>query len=151
MPAGKFKLYHSAKEFLGDGTIDLDSHEFKVALFTSASNANTLSLEQFSELTNEIAAVNGYTAGGQVLTNVTWNRVSGTVFFDFDDPVWTADSGPLTARFAVVYNNTNVDKQLLCVILLDTAPADVSVADGQAFRIILHPSGAFSVSGASTD
>ena len=58
---GKFKLYDKAKQYLADGTFDLDAtSNWKMALFTSASNANTL-----TELTRYllIAALNGFSLG----------------------------------------------------------------------------------------
>jgi hypothetical protein len=43
MAAGKWKVYDFAKKYLADGTHDLDdTTNWKIALFLSAGNANTL-------------------------------------------------------------------------------------------------------------
>lgn len=151
MAAGKWKLYEAAKERLADGTIDLDTHAFKVALFLSTSNANTLSNADLADLTNEHANGNGYTTAGESLGSVTWNRSGGTVTFDAADVVWTASGGPITARFAVIYDDTVAGDPLLAVCLLDTTPADVTATDGNTLTIAMNASGLFTLSGAASD
>lgn len=157
MAAGKWKLYDLAKKRLADGTFDMDAaSSWKMALFTSASNANTLSVGTgvYGDLTNEVANANGYTTGGVALTNPTWNNASGTITFDIDDAVWTASGGSITARFAVIYWNATVNsvvKPMLCVCLLDTAPADVTATTGNTLTISINASGVFTLSGATTD
>lgn len=151
MPAGKWKLYNSAKEYIGDGTIDLDTHTFKCALFTSSSNANTLTNSTLSQLTNQVANANGYTTGGNTLTSVTWTQTGGTATFDAADTTWTASGGSITSRFAVIYDDTAASDELLCVCLLDTTPADVTATDGNTLTIQFNASGIFTLSGATTD
>lgn len=154
MAAGKWKLYHAAKEYIGDGTIDLDTHSFKMALFTSASNANTLTNSTLAQLTNEHANGNGYTTGGEDLANVTWGQTGGTATFDADDVVWTASGGSITARYAVIYRTGTVNTvadALLAVCLLDTAPADVEATDGNTLTVEIHAGGIFTLSGADVD
>lgn len=155
--AGKFKLYEFAKKYIGDGTHDLDdTTNWKGALFLSAGNANTLSVGTgvYGDLTNEHANANGYTTGGVALTGITWTRSGGTMTFDFADPTWTAAGGSITARYFVVYRNATVNtivKPLLCVTLLDTAPADVTATDTNTFTVVINASGAFTLSGAAVD
>jgi hypothetical protein len=151
MAAGKWKVYESAKEFIGDGRIDLDTHSFKIALFTSASNANTLTHDELADLTNQVANGFGYTTGGITLVNVTWIRSGGTVTFDADNVEWTASGGPITARFAVIYDDTDANDALLAVCLLDTTPADVTATDGNKLQINFNASGIFTLSGAAVD
>lgn len=151
MAAGKWKMYRSAKEFIGDGTIDLDTHTFKCALFLSTSNCNTLTHDELADLTNQHANANGYTTGGVTLTSVTWNSSGGTTTFDFDNPSWTASGGNITARFAVIYDDTASGDPLVAVCLLDTTPADVTATDGNPFTISIHASGALALSGAEVD
>lgn len=151
MAAGKWKVYESAKEFIGDATIDLDTHTFKMALFLSTSNCNTLTHDQLADLTNQHANANGYTTGGITLTGVTWTRSGGTVTFTCSAPVWTAAGGPITARFAVIYDDTAGGDELLCVCLLDAAPADVTATDGNTLTVTPHASGIFTLSGAAVD
>jgi hypothetical protein len=157
MAAGKWKVYDLAKKYIGDGTHDLDdTTNWKIALFLSTSNANTLSVgtNVYGDLTNEHANANGYLTGGLALTGVTWTNSGGVITFDCADPVWTASGGSIVARFAVVYRNATVNgivKPLLCVCLLDTTPADVTTSTGNTFTIQMNASGLFTLSGATTD
>jgi hypothetical protein len=154
MAAGKWKLYNATKEYIGDGTIDLDTNTFNIALFTSASNANTLSNSVLADLTNQVAGGTGYTTGGQALTSVTWSQTGGTATFDAANVEWTAASGSITARFAVIYRTGTVNTvtdALVAVCLLDTTPADVTATDGNKLQINFNASGIFTLSGATTD
>lgn len=156
MAAGKWKLYEKGKLHLADGTFDLDdTTNWKLALYLSTSNANTLSgSEVIADLTNEHAAANGYSAGGAALTTETWTNSSGTITFDAADVVFTASGGSIVARFAVIYKNATVNsivKPILAVCLLDTAPADVTATDGNTLTIVMNASGIFTLSGAAVD
>lgn len=157
MAAGKWKVYEVAKKHLADGTFDLDAaSSWKMALFLSTSNANTLSVGTgvYGDLTNEHANASGYTTGGTAMTNPTWVNVSGTITFDIDDVVYTASGGSIVARFAVIYWNATVNtfvKPLLCVSLLDTTPADVTATTGNTLTIAINASGVFTLSGAAVD
>ena len=157
--AGKFKIYEKAKKYLADGTFDLDlTTNWKLALFLSASNANTLSVGTgvYGDLTNEHANANGYTTGGVAMTGITWTQSGGTVTFDAADlaPAWTAAGGSITARFGVVYENATLNtivKPLLGVFLLDATPADVTATDTNPFNVTWNASGLFTLSGAAVD
>lgn len=151
MAAGKWKLYDTAKLNIGDGTTDLNSHTFKIALFTSSSNANTLTNSTLASLTNQVANANGYTTGGNTLASVTWTQTGGVATFDAADTTWTASGGSITARFAVIYDDTSASDSLVAVCLLDTTPADVTVTDGNTLTIQFNASGIFTLSGATTD
>lgn len=157
MAAGKWKVYDLAKKYLADGTHDLDdTTNWKVALFLSTSNANTLSVGTavYGDLTNEHANANGYTTGGVAVAGETYTNSAGTITFDMNDAAWTAAGGNIVARFAVIYRNTTVNtivKPLLAVCLLDVAPADVTATNGNPLTIQMNASGIFTVSGATTD
>lgn len=157
MAAGKWKVYDLAKKYLADGTHDLDdTTNWKLALFLSTSNANTLSVGTavFGDLTNEHAAANGYSAGGVALITETWTNSAGTITWTAANPVFTASGGSIVARFAVIYRNATVNtivKPLLCVCLLDIAPADVTATTGNTLTIQMNASGIFTLSGATVD
>lgn len=155
--AGKWKFYDLAKLYLADGTFDMDStSNWKCALYLSTSNANTLGsgVDVYGDLTNEHANGNGYTTGGVAIGSQTWTNSSGTITWDTADAVWTASGGSITARFAVIYNNATLNgivKPLLCVCLLDTAPADVTATDTNTFTVQMNASGLFTLGGATSD
>lgn len=153
--AGKFKLYEAAKANIANGLIDLDTHAFKIALFLSTSNANTLSVGTglLADLTNQHANANGYTTGGVSLTGVTWAQAAGVGKFDAADlaPAWTAAGGSIVGRFFVIYCDTAAGDPLLCVCLVDATPADITATDGNPVNITFNASGIFTLSGAAVD
>ena len=146
MAADAWVLHDKAKEYMGDATIDLDADTFKVALASSASNAATTSVNGIASLTNEVSG-NGY---AQVtLGSVTWNESAGTVTFDSGDAVYTASGGSITARFAVLYDDTvttPVADPIIAHCLLDNTPADVAATDGNTLTVQMNPSGIFTSS-----
>jgi hypothetical protein len=152
--AGKWKMYESAKLAWANGTIDFDSHSFKINLYLSTSNANTLTaatITQLSDITNQVATNFGYTQNTKAVTITTANS-SGTITIDeTTNPVWTASGGSITARFAVIYDDTHASDMPIAVCLLDTAPADVTATDGNTFTITQNASGIFTLSGGAVD
>lgn len=150
MAAGKWKLYEKANLRLDDGTFDMDNASLglTMALFLSTSNCDTLSVGTgvYGDLTNEHANANGYTTGGIALTGEVWTNAASVSTFDCSDVVWTASGGSIVARFAVIYCNATVNsivKPLLCVSLLDTAPADVTATTGNTLTVAINASGVF--------
>ena len=141
--AATLTFYNSFKETIADGTIDLDTHTFKVMLTTSSytpSAAHTTT----TDITNEVSSTNtGYTTGGAALTSVTWGQTGGTATFDADNVVWTAGSANLTARYAVVYDDTATNNDLVCYITLDSS--DVTATNGNTFTIAWNASGIFTL------
>lgn len=157
MAAGKWKTYEFANEYLADGSHDLDdTTNWKIALFLSTSNCDTLSVGTgvYGDLTNEVANGLGYLTGGLAITGVTWNKSGNVVTFDMDNSTWTAAGGSIVARFAVIYRNATVNaivKPLLCVCLLDTTPANVTATDGNTLTIAINASGVFTLTGANVN
>lgn len=147
-------MYESAKLAWANGEIDFNTHSFKINLYLSTSNANTLTaatITQLSDITNQVATAFGYTQNTKALTITTANS-SGTITIDeTTNPVWTASGGAITARFAVIYDDTHASDMPCFVCLLDTTPADVTASDGNTFTITMNASGVLSYSGASSD
>jgi hypothetical protein len=141
MSAGPWVVYNLAENSLGLAGIDFSSGTYKIALFTSTSNAGTASLSPatFVTLTNEVAAALGYTPGGATVV-VTWTNVAGTETLGSANAQWTP--GGITARFAVLYNSTT--GKLIAYSLLDTTPADVQVT-----TITISASGVFQMARAA--
>lgn len=130
MAAGSWTLTNNTRTYLLNGTFDLDSDTFKVALFTNASNIGASSTT-YAGLTGEVANGNGYTTGGNSVTG----SLSGTttVTFDTSDPaVWTATGAGFTARYGVLYE---VSGNVLAYFLLDSTPADVTITAGNTLTI----------------
>lgn len=140
MAAGAWLFTDEGRTKLLDGTFDLNTDTWKMALFLSASNLGASSTT-FAGLTSEHAAANGYAAGGAAITLT----LSGTTTVTVDisaDPVWTASGGPIVARFAVIYE---VAGNVLCYCLLDDTPADVTATDGNTLTVAANASGVFTL------
>ena len=123
-----------------NGTQDLDTDTFKVALFLSTSNCATLTISTFAALTNEHATANGYTQNG-ITTAPTLTGSSQNVNFTTAQAQWTASGGSIVARFAVKYNSTTGG--LVGYSLMDDAPADKTASDGNTFTVNDNASGMF--------
>ena len=130
MASGTWTLTNAGRKNLLNGTFDLDSDSWKVALFQSSSNIGAASTT-YAALTNEVAAANGYATGGIAVTLVLTGTTSVAVAFQ-TNPVWTATGGNIAARTAVLYE---VGGNVLAYCLLDATPADVTATDGNTLTI----------------
>ena len=94
---------------------------FKIALYTSSATMSAATTAYST--TNEISGT-GYTAGGNTLTRVDPSSSGTTGFTDFADTTWSSAS--ITARGALIYNDTDSDK---AVAVLDFG-ADKTASGG---------------------
>lgn len=108
-------FYNSFKHRLLDGTIDLDTDDIKVMLVTSAYSPDIDTHTVVGDVTNEVSGT-GYTAGGESLTSIdaSQDNTNDRGVYDADDVSWT--SSTITARGAVMYDDTVVSpsKPLIC-------------------------------------
>lgn len=142
MAAGNFTVFNDAKLKLVNGTHDLDTHTFKMALCTSAQSITAALAGGYSALTAQVANGNGYTTGGKTLTMNVSNS-SGTVTVDCDDQSWP--SSTFTAKYAVVYNDTAASKDLLGFVDLETTSGTgVSPSNG-TLSVTINASGLFTL------
>lgn len=123
-----------------DGTFDIDTDTYKMALFLSTSNL-AASSTTYAALTNEVANANGYTTGGIAVVLTLAGTTTVTVDIS-TDPVWTAAGGSITARYAVIYE---VAGNVLCYSTLDSTPADVTQTDGNTLTVAANASGVFTL------
>jgi hypothetical protein len=146
MAADAWVLHDKIKEYMGDGTVDLDNDSFKCGLALSTSNIATTSIDGYAAVTSEHANGNGYITGGEAMTSVTWVESAGTVTWDAADVVWTASGGSIVARFAFVYDDTvttPVADPVVVHSLLDNTPADVTATDTNTLTVQMHANGLF--------
>lgn len=137
MGAGAWTFTNGGRTALLDGTFDMNSDTFKIALFLSTSNIGATSTT-YAGLTNEHANNNGYTTGGAA-TTITLSGTT-TVKVDASDVSWTASGGSIIARFAVLYE---VGGLVVAYCLLDDAPANVTALDGQSLDLTINTNGVF--------
>jgi hypothetical protein len=148
--AASITIYNSFREYLADGTFDLNSNTFKLSLHTSSYTPNQTNDDVFADVSaSELSTANGYTNGGATLGSVTLTRSAGTVTFDAADVVWTASGGSIVARYAILRAsgtlNGRVDP-LVAYILLDTTPADVTTTTGNTLTVQFNASGILTIS-----
>lgn len=144
MAATAWKIYAKAKEYLGDGTIQLGTNGFKMALLASG-NTSTITLTAYSQLTGEIGTSGGYASGGKFLVPSagTWTLSGSTVTFDYSTVglTFTASGGPLTnVKYAVIYQSGG---ELLCWSRLSSA--QFTVASPNTLTILPAATGVFTL------
>lgn len=102
---------------------------FALSYHTSAWEPNPATLEVFADVSNEIAAAGGYTAGGITLANDVLSLAGGAVKFTCDPAELTAAGGSIPAwRWGVVRAVGNFNGKVDPVVgyfLGDATPADV--------------------------
>ena len=141
-------LYNSFKEYLGDGTFDMNSNSFVCTLHTSTYTP-ALTHAVSADLTNEVANSNGYTTNGFALTSPTFTQTSGTAAWKTgNNPSWTGATAGFVARYAIFRAAGTLNARvnpLIGYMLLDSAPADVSFAVGNTVTISMHTNGWFTL------
>jgi hypothetical protein len=105
-----FQKFNSFVEALGRKVHNLNADSLKVMLCNTAPvAANAVK----TDLT-EIAAGNGYAAGGTVSAGNGYSQTSGTAKLTSGDVVFTAAGGTIGPfRYAVLYNDTATNKELV--------------------------------------
>lgn len=105
-----FTFFSPFKEALAEGVHDLDSDTLHWALTNTAPNVAD---DHFADIT-EIAAGNGYTAGGTAVTVSSSSQTGGTYTLALNACVFTAAGGSFAAfRYIVLYNNTASNDELI--------------------------------------
>jgi len=129
-----FNKFDSFSEAVAEKVHNLGSDVLMVMLVNTPApvRANT----QKSNLT-EIAAGNGYTANGIAATISSSAQSSGTYKLVLADVQWTATGAMAAFRYAVLYNFTATNKELIG--WWDNGVA-VSLTAGQTFTVDFDPS-----------
>jgi len=118
--------------------LDLDNDTLKIMLVTSGYTPDFGTHDFKADVTNEVVGT-GYTAGGETLTSVALTQSAGTITFDAADVTWT--SSTITARGAVIYDDTLASDPLICYIDFGS---DQSSSSGD-FQIAFNASGIFTL------
>lgn len=110
------KTYGNLMKAAFNKEVDYDTDDIKVMLLSAAYSPNQDGHDYLDDvIANEVQGA-GYTSGGKTLTgkSVTYDSATNTTKFDADDVSWA--NSTVTARYAVVYDNsgaTNAQKALL--------------------------------------
>lgn len=139
MATGTITLYPNFKLKVTDGTMDLDSHVYKIILLNSSHSFNAAHTTLADITANQIATANGYTQNDKTLASVTLNLSSGTVKWDAADVTWTATGGNITASYAAIYNDSTTGDLLVASIAFDGG--EESAGPGTPFNIAWNANG----------
>jgi hypothetical protein len=101
----------SFKAQLYQGIHNLTTDVIKIALYTANANLNEDTTVYSS--TDEVANTGTYSAGGAQLTPITVNTSGYTAYVGFPNISWT---GAITARCALIYNDTVAGKPSIAVL-----------------------------------
>lgn len=148
---GSVTLFGAFGEHLAEGTIDLDTDTLRLALVTSAYTPNVNTHDRRSDFSaSELGTANGYTSGGTALSGVSVTRSALVTTFDAADVVFTASGGTIGPfRYAVLYadvTRNGITGPLIGYALLDSAPADLSIANGNSLEVRWNATGIATVS-----
>lgn len=150
MAVGPFVEYNSFRRYIADGTMDVNTDEWKLGFYQSTSNAATATLSTRASVTNEVASGNGYTTGGKTLTGVVWSTgaSAGQMRFKASALTWAATGGTIpNVKYAVLYNNTTGAsagaRKLALVSTLSTG--QFTVSQGNQLQIDLWTNGIFNL------
>ena len=138
MPVASFTKFYSFVEAVAEKAHNLGADSLKVMLVNSPapSQSNT----KKADLT-EIAAGNGYTAGGTVATIASSAQSSGLYKLVLNDVVFTSSTGSMGPfRYAVLYNDTDaVTPKGLIGFWDNGANVTLNGAAGETFTVDYDP------------
>lgn len=123
MAQGDITYLDHAIEELGLGSFNLNTNTVKLALITSAITPATTDADPGWAVarttdysTAEVTPGGNYTAGGVDITN-TFSQTGGTGTFDASDITFVQNvANPTNARWAILYNDTGIDKKALMFV-----------------------------------
>lgn len=134
--------FNSFSTDLTNGKHDFSTHSFKIMLTNTAPVVTNTAKANITE----IAAGNGYTAGGAA-TTITKSNASGVETLIASTVVFTATGGALaTFRYAVLYNDTQTvpAKPLICWWDYGSS---IAPAIGQTFTVSMDAVNGFATVG----
>jgi len=111
-------IYNSFKKQLLNAGINFGTSSVKIMLVTSTYTPDQDTHDFKDDVTNEVSGT-GYTTGGATLANgtVTQDNTDDEAVYDADDVTWGTSS--LTARGAVLYQDTGVGSTSPLIAYLD--------------------------------
>jgi hypothetical protein len=150
MAAQAWKFYNKFKEYMADGTIDLDTTTFDIHLFQSASDFATATQSTLTELSSEVASgTTGYSNSGAQLSAVTWatGASASEMRFDCTAKIWTATTGSIAnIKAAVIVARTGASgkdgtNKLVCYASLTST--QFTLTSGNTLTITPSANGIF--------
>ena len=125
-----YNKYYATVEDLAEGVHNLGSDTLKIALSNTAPDLTDGGLADASE----IAAGNGYVAGGNTVTIATSSQTTGTyTLVGSGTVVFTASGGSIADfRYSILYNDTSTGDRLIGYW---DEGSTVSLGDGSSYTL----------------
>lgn len=132
MAVGAWTFYNHFKKNLGNTSVNLSGGNFRIGLYTSASNAATLTLSTKGSVTGEVSEANGYSSSGKALGSKTWlsGASAGQWRFNAAATVWTGTGGTISnIKYAVIWQSgaTAANRKLVCFSQLSTSQFNLTI------------------------
>ncbi|MEB3275373.1 MAG: hypothetical protein VKM92_00245 [Cyanobacteriota bacterium] len=122
-------IYNSAIDDMARGAIDFDTDTFKAMLVTSTYTPNKDTHDKRDDVTNEVAATGGYTAGGVTsAVTVTKDTANDKVTIQFAAVSWSTST--ITARGCVYYKSRGGASSADELVAYNDFGSDVSSTGG---------------------
>jgi len=122
-------IYNSAIDDMARNNIDFDTNTFKAMLVTSSYTPNKDTHDKRDDVTNEVAATGGYTAGGvATVCTVTKDTANDRVTLQFAAVSWATST--ITARGCVYYKSTGGAASTDALVAYADFGSDVSSTAG---------------------
>jgi len=122
-------IYNSAIDDMARNNIDFDTNTFKAMLVTSSYTPNKDTHDKRDDVTNEVAATGGYTAGGVTTAcTVTKDTANDRVTLQFAAVSWATST--ITARALVIYKSTGGAASTDALVAYNDFGSDVSSTAG---------------------
>ena len=129
-----FVKYQIFAQNVGRGVHNLNTDVLKIALTNTAPNAASHAV--LADIT-EIAAGNGYVAGGTAVGSPAYSQSGGTGKLTGNDVVFTASGGSVGPfRYAVLYDDTPSSPSKPLIAYWDYS-SSITLADGETFTVDL--------------
>lgn len=104
-----FNKFFSFTEAVAEKVHNLGSDTLRVALSNTAPSQSNTQLSQITQIANG----NGYTTGGAAASITSSSQTSGTYRLVLGDVVFTATGSMGPFRYAVLYNDTATNDELI--------------------------------------
>lgn len=139
MALGDVTMFEAAMPKVQNGTINLETGTFKLALITDAVTPTAGAADprfgaggSTNYLTNQVTPGGNYITGGATIGNPNVTLSSGVTVFDGDNVEWLQNAGnPTNARWGIIYQDDANDHALGFVDLgsnfdMTTGPLNVN-------------------------
>lgn len=143
MATGDITIFNTGKEWLADGTFDLDTNAFNLAVLDNTTAPTAADAMPTLADYTEVGSGGTYVAGGTALTK-TWVEAAGTVTFNASNsPTWAAHaSNDVDAYWGLIYQpgtfNGTLDGAICFIELggpIDMSAGPLTITPGDIFTL----------------